>query len=222
MALHPMERLLHSAAFLKSAQNIHQCPPDEGMEVAFAGRSNAGKSSAINRLCTQKTLARTSKTPGRTQLLNFFALDETRRLVDLPGYGYAKVNKALKNQWQKDMDGYLAERKCLAGLVLMMDIRHPLKDFDQLIIEWSAAANMPLHILLTKADKLTYGAATSILLKTRQTLKNHPAPLSLQLFSATSGRGAEEAWDRLGELFEFPPEVEPEVEISEEPPADSV
>jgi GTP-binding protein len=213
--LHPMERLLHSAAFLKSAQNISQCPPDEGMEIAFAGRSNAGKSSAINRLCTQKTLARTSKTPGRTQLLNFFELDETRRLVDLPGYGYAKVNKSLKNQWQKDMDGYLAERQCLAGLVLMMDIRHPLKDFDQLIIEWSAAANMPLHILLTKADKLNYGAAKSVLLKIRQTLKDHPAPLSLQLFSATAGLGAEEAWDRLGELFEFPPETE----VGEEPSA---
>lgn len=208
MALHPMERLLHSAAFLKSAQNIAQCPPDEGMEIAFAGRSNAGKSSAINRLCTQKTLARTSKTPGRTQLLNFFELDETRRLVDLPGYGYAKVNKSLKNQWQKDMDGYLAERQCLVGLVLMMDIRHPLKDFDQLIIDWSAAANMPLHILLTKADKLNYGAAKSILLKIRQTLKNHPAPLSIQLFSATAGSGSEEAWDRLGELFEFPQDAQ--------------
>lgn len=204
MALHPLERLLHSVEFLKSAQNTSQCPPDVGFEVAFAGRSNAGKSSAINRLCTQKSLARTSKTPGRTQLLNFFQVDDDRRLVDLPGYGYAKVNKSLKEQWQKDLDGYLAERECLVGLVLMMDIRHPLKDFDQLILEWSAASNMPLHILLTKADKLKYGAAKATLLKTRQALKNHPAPLSLQLFSATQGTGCEEAWDKLGEWLEVP------------------
>lgn len=209
---HPMEKLLHSAGFLTSAQNIGQCPPDEGWEIAFAGRSNAGKSSAINRLCTQKSLARTSKTPGRTQLLNFFSLDEQRRLVDLPGYGFAKVNKQVKEQWQRDLDGYLAERQCLAGLVLLMDIRHPLKEFDQLIIEWSAASDMPLHILLTKADKLKFGAAKSTLLKTRQALKNHPSPLSLQLFSATAGTGCEEAWDKLAEWFEIPlddPEVTP-------------
>lgn len=208
MPLHPMERLLHSAHFLKSAQNISQCPPDEGVEVAFAGRSNAGKSSAINKLCTQKSLARTSKTPGRTQLLNFFELDDSRRLVDLPGYGYAKVNKSLKEQWQRDMDGYLAKRQCLEGLVLLMDIRHPLKEFDQLIIEWGAAAKMPLHILLTKADKLNFGAAKSTLLKTRQMLKNHPAPLTLQLFSATSGNGSEEAWDKLAQWLQVPPTLD--------------
>ncbi len=204
MALHPLERLLHSASFLKSAQNIEQCPPDEGWEIAFAGRSNAGKSSAINRLCTQKSLARTSKTPGRTQLLNFFTLDDERRLVDLPGYGFAKVNKQVKEQWQRDLDGYLAHRQCLAGLVLLMDIRHPLKEFDQLIIDWCAASDMPLHILLTKADKLKFGAAKSTLLKTRQALKAHPAPLSLQLFSATAGTGCEDAWDKLAEWLEIP------------------
>ena len=202
--IHPLERLLHDVHFLKSAQHIGQCPPDTGLEVAFAGRSNAGKSSALNRLCTQKSLARTSKTPGRTQLLNFFRVDDDRRLVDLPGYGYAKVNKALKEQWQRDLDGYLAERECLVGLVLLMDIRHPLKEFDQLILDWSAAAGMPLHILLTKADKLKYGAAKSTLLKTRNALKGHPAPLSVQLFSATTGAGCEEAWDKLAEWLEIP------------------
>ena len=204
MALHPLERLLHDAQFLKSAQNIAQCPPDTGYEIAFAGRSNAGKSSAINRLCTQRSLARTSKTPGRTQLLNFFTLDDQRRLVDLPGYGYAKVNKQVKEQWQRELDGYLAKRECLAGLILLMDIRHPLKEFDLLILDWSAASDMPVHILLTKADKLAYGAAKSTLLKVRQTLKDHPAPLSLQLFSSTAGTGCEDAWDKLAEWLEIP------------------
>ena len=126
MAQDPTQRLLHQARFLKSAQNVEQCPPDAGFEVAFAGRSNAGKSSAINRLTGQRTLARTSKTPGRTQLLNFFELDEERRLVDLPGYGYAKVDKNTRQQWQRDLDDYLARRQSLTGLVLLMDIRHPV------------------------------------------------------------------------------------------------
>ena len=148
MAQDPTQRLLHQARFLKSAQNVEQCPPDAGFEVAFAGRSNAGKSSAINRLTGQ----RTSQTPGRTQLLNFFELDEERRLVDLPGYGYAKVDKVTRQQWQRDLDDYLARRQSLTGLVLLMDIRHPLKDFDRLILEWSARAGMPLHLLITKAE----------------------------------------------------------------------
>ena len=151
----------------------------------------------------QRTLARTSKTPGRTQLINFFALDEERRLVDLPGYGYAKVAKSKRNEWQEHLDHYLAERQVLVGLVLMMDIRHPLKDFDLLMLEWSAQANMPIHILMTKADKLKFGAAKSTLLKVQSQLKNHPAPLSLQLFSATNGTGCEAAWDKLGEWLEI-------------------
>ena len=203
MAQDPTQRLLHQARFLKSAQNVEQCPPDAGFEVAFAGRSNAGKSSAINRLTGQKTLARTSKTPGRTQLINFFALDEERRLVDLPGYGYAKVAKTKRNEWQEHLDHYLAERQVLVGLVLMMDIRHPLKEFDLLMLEWSAQANMPIHILMTKADKLKFGAAKSTLLKVQNQLKGHPAPLSLQLFSATNGTGCDQAWDKLGEWLEI-------------------
>ncbi|KAF0808600.1 GTP-binding protein [Alcanivorax xiamenensis] len=199
MPLHPAQRLLHQAAFLKSAQIVDQCPPDEGLEVAFAGRSNAGKSSAINRLTGQRSLARTSKTPGRTQLLNFFTLDEQRRLVDLPGYGYAKVDKAVRMQWQEHLDDYLARRECLAGLVLLMDIRHPLREFDQLMLEWSARSGMPLLILLTKADKLKFGAAKSALMQVTKTLKDHRAPLRVQLFSATSGQGCEQAWDQLAE-----------------------
>lgn len=203
MSQHPCETLLRQARFLLSAQRLDQCPPENGVEVAFAGRSNAGKSSAINRLTGQRNLARTSKTPGRTQLINFFTLDDSRRLVDLPGYGYAKVAKQTRNQWQKHLDQYLAERRSLVGLVLMMDIRHPLKDFDRLMLEWSAQADMPLHILLTKADKLTFGAAKSTLLQVQKQLAGHPAPLSIQLFSATKGTGCDQAWQTLGEWLEL-------------------
>ncbi len=204
MNLHPVARLLHGADFLISAQTVKQCPPDEGLEVAFAGRSNAGKSSAINRLTGQKSLARTSKTPGRTRLINFFQLDVQRRLVDLPGYGYAKVTKAMRLQWQKDLDDYLAERQCLRGVVLLMDIRHPLKEFDQLILEWAAQGGMPLHILLTKSDKLGYGAAKKVLQTVKNSLRDHPGEVSLQLFSATEPRGLEEAWDQLGLWLDYP------------------
>lgn len=206
----PTERLLHQARFLKSAQSVEQCPADEGFEVAFAGRSNAGKSSAINRLTGQRSLARTSKTPGRTQLLNFFELDEQRRLVDLPGYGYAKVDKATRAQWQRHLDDYLARRQSLVGLVLLMDIRHPLKDFDRLILEWSARAGMPLHLLLTKADKLKYGAAKAALMAVKKELTGHPAPLSAQLFSATAGTGGEEAWNLIGDWLAVPPAAQPD------------
>lgn len=198
MTLHPVQTVLHQAQFTLSAQRLDQCPPDEGVEVAFAGRSNAGKSSAINRLTGQKSLARTSKTPGRTQLINFFALSEQARLVDLPGYGYAKVAKSTRNDWQDNLDLYLSERQSLVGLVLLMDIRHPLKDYDQLLINWAAESNLPLHILLTKADKLKFGAAKATLLKVSNALKSHPAPLTAQLFSSTNGQGCDQAWDTLG------------------------
>lgn len=198
------ERLLHQARFLTSARTVEQCPEDAGFEVAFAGRSNAGKSSAINRLTGQRTLARTSKTPGRTQLINFFELDEQRRLVDLPGYGYAKVGKQTRADWQHHLDDYLARRQALTGLILLMDIRHPLKEFDRLILDWSARANMPLHILLTKADKLKFGAAKTTLLKLRTAVKDQPAPVSAQLFSATAGTGCEDAWSKLAEWLAVP------------------
>ena len=204
----PIIGLCQQARFLISAAKVDQCPPDQGLEVAFAGRSNAGKSSALNTL-THANLARTSKTPGRTQLLNFFSLDEGRRLVDLPGYGYAKVPIPLKQHWQHHLEAYLSSRESLVGLVLMMDIRHPLTDFDRLMLDWSSAGHMPLHILLTKADKLAYGAAKNALLKVRQEIrKGWGDDVSIQLFSAPKRQGVEEAqavlarWLQLGEEFE--------------------
>ena len=189
----PLLGLCQQARFLISAAKVDQCPADEGLEIAFAGRSNAGKSSALNTL-THANLARTSKTPGRTQLLNFFSLDEQRRLVDLPGYGYAKVPIPLKQHWQKHLEAYLSSRNSLVGLVLLMDIRHPLTDFDRMMLDWSSAAGMPLHILLTKADKLAYGAAKNALLKVSQEIRQHWGEhASIQLFSAPKRQGIEEA-----------------------------
>jgi len=183
----------HSARFLTSASRLDQSPVDQGAEVAFAGRSNAGKSSAINTLTGNAKLARISKTPGRTQLINFFELNVPgARLVDLPGYGYAKVPVAMKQQWQKHLDNYLQNRQCLRGLVLVSDIRHPMKEFDQMMIEWCRRAEMPLHVLLTKADKLKRGPAQSALLQMRRTLKNQLGELaSAQTFSALSRSGVD-------------------------------
>ena len=180
------------AEFLTSAAKVHQCPPDEGWEVAFAGRSNAGKSSAINSLTNNKKLARTSKTPGRTQLINFFELSETQRLVDLPGYGFAKVPVAVKKEWTKQLENYLAKRQSLRGMVLMMDVRHPLQPFDEQMLNWALAAHMPVHILLTKADKLKKGPANNSLLSVRKTLKEHQDLVSVQLFSALKHTGHEQ------------------------------
>lgn len=183
------------AQYLVSAQTFNQCPPEEGAEVAFAGRSNAGKSSAINRLTDNGKLARTSKTPGRTQLLNFFSIGEpTFRLVDLPGYGYAKVPLAKKNEWQKHLSEYLHKRKSLMGLVLLMDIRHPLQSFDTMMLQWAADMEMPVHILLTKSDKLKRGAAKKSLLEVFQylTVENLTDLVSVQLFSSHNGDGTGE------------------------------
>ncbi len=182
----------HRARYLTSAAKLHQCPEDSGLEVAFAGRSNAGKSSALNALTGSHKLARTSKTPGRTQLINFFSLDETHRLVDLPGYGFAKVPEAMKREWQQHLSDYLDQRVCLQGLVLMMDVRHPLKEFDRMMLEWSAHNQLPVHVLLTKADKLKYGQAKQALLKVKKELKDFSGPLSLQLFSAPKKTGVDE------------------------------
>ena len=172
--------------FLTSAATLAQCPADEGAEVAFCGRSNAGKSSAINTLTGRKNLARTSKTPGRTQLLNFFAVTDQARLVDLPGYGYAKAPKRVKDHWSRHLDEYLRNRRCLKGMVLLMDIRHPMKPFDLMMIDWSAASQLPLHILLTKADKLKPGNRQSSLLAVSKVLPGH---VTLQTFSATRKLG---------------------------------
>lgn len=187
----------HCASYLTSAAKLSQCPEDGGFEVAFAGRSNAGKSSALNALTGSKKLARTSKTPGRTQLINFFSLDEEHRLVDLPGYGFAKVPEAMKLKWQRHLSEYLNARQCLQGLVLMMDIRHPLKEFDLMMLEWSHHNDLPVHILLTKADKFKYGQAKQVLMSVQRELKDYEGELSLQLFSAPKKTGVKELADQL-------------------------
>jgi GTP-binding protein len=191
------------ASFLTSANKISQLPPDEGLEVAFAGRSNAGKSSALNALTDQRSLARTSKTPGRTQLINFFTIDEQRRLVDLPGYGYAKVPEAIKRHWQQVLAEYLQVRACLRGLVLLMDIRHPLKEFDRQMLDWCASREMPVHILLTKADKLNRGPAGSALQQVRKVLKTEYPQATVQLFSSLDKQGLEQAREQLARWLEM-------------------
>ena len=207
----PLVSLCQQATFIKSASQVEQCPLDRGYEVAFAGRSNAGKSSALNTL-THARLARTSKTPGRTQLINFFGLDEQRRLVDLPGYGYATVPLALKEHWKEHLDAYLTGRESLAGLVLVMDIRHPLSDFDRMMLEWSDVTGLPAHILLSKADKLAYGAAKNVLLKVQTIVrKEYGNRATVQLFSAPKRQGLEEAYEIL-ESWLFTDEDEDEEE----------
>lgn len=186
-----MQLNFHKATFLVSAATFSQLPPEQGKEVAFVGRSNVGKSSALNALTQQKSLARTSKTPGRTQLINFFSLDEERRLVDLPGYGYAKVAKAVKQRWQKTLDQYLSQRQCLQGVVLLIDIRHPLKEFDMSMLEWGQHYQIPMHILLTKADKLSRSASMAALQNFKNQLKDFDK-ISIQTFSASKKTGLEE------------------------------
>ena len=188
------------AQFLTSAAKLAQCPPDTGTEVAFAGRSNAGKSSCINVLTDNRHLARASKTPGRTRLINFFALNEaaSQRLVDLPGYGYAKVSQEMKEEWQRHLENYLRERETLRGLVLLMDIRHPLKDFDINMLDWAESTELPVHCVLTKADKLNRGPAQQALLQVRKQLSARTVPVSVQLFSAPSKQGVDELAATLG------------------------
>jgi len=181
----------NQARFSISAATLADCPVDSIAEVAFAGRSNAGKSSAINALTGHSGLARTSKTPGRTQLINFFALGAERYLVDLPGYGFAQVPLAVKEQWQFELEQYLRNREALQGLILLNDIRHPLRDFDRMMIEWAMYAEIPLHLLLTKADKLKRGAAANTLLSAGRELKSFPN-VSVQLFSAVDRSGVDE------------------------------
>jgi len=195
--------LYHKAKFVNSAPRLQDAPPDEGMEIAFAGRSNAGKSSAINTLVQQNALARVSKTPGRTQLLNFFTIDERRKLVDLPGYGYAKVPERIKREWQQMMENYLKHRKALCGIVLVMDIRHPLTEFDWQMVDWCEHAKLPLHILLTKADKLKFGAAKNTLLQVQKELSRAEIVVSLQLFSALNKTGIDDIHQVLDDWFQL-------------------
>jgi GTP-binding protein len=198
-----MKNYYQRAKFLTSASESKQFPDIEAIEVAFAGRSNAGKSSAINTLCRIKNLARTSKTPGRTQLINFFTLDEQRYLVDLPGYGYAKVPEKVRRDWQKLMENYLSKRDNLYGLVIIMDIRHPLKDYDLQMLDWCHHFDTPAHILLTKADKLKRGPAMQSLANVRKILDTEGLPASVQMFSALKGTGIEELQKKLNEWYQL-------------------
>jgi len=193
-----------AAKFLLSVGKIQGLPPDEGREVAFAGRSNAGKSSAINTLTQQKSLARTSKTPGRTQLLNFFALDEQTRLVDLPGYGYAKVSENVKLQWHQLLDSYLSSRRCLQALVILMDIRHPLKDIDLTLLNWCKEAELPALVVLTKSDKLKSGAVKATRLQVTQSIKETfgDADISVITFSSLKKLGLDELRNNLDRWLE--------------------
>jgi len=186
--------------FLTSVAELTQLPPDEGTEVAFAGRSNVGKSSALNTLTRKRNLARTSKTPGRTQLINLFELEPDKRLVDLPGYGYAKVSRSIKERWQKTLGQYLENRNCLKGIVLLIDIRHPLKEFDAMMAEWAGQAQIPLHILLTKADKLTRNHANKSVMEKKKQLKDLPE-VSIQTFSSVNKSGLEELEAQLNTWF---------------------
>ncbi|MGP5310164.1 ribosome biogenesis GTP-binding protein YihA/YsxC [Vreelandella alkaliphila] len=204
---HPVARLNYpTARFMISAPTLALCPDDTGAEVAFAGRSNAGKSSAINALTQQNALARTSRTPGRTQLINFFSVmnDESRRLVDLPGYGYAKVPEAVKLEWQQHLSDYLRGRFSLRGLVLLMDVRHPLTEFDQMMLNYADKREMPVHILLTKSDKLKKGPASAALQKVRSRLKEWEDLVSVQLFSSLKRDGVDTLSQKLDQWLHTP------------------
>ena len=178
--------------FLLGTPDQRRAPPDTGAEVAFAGRSNAGKSSALNVITGQRSLARTSKAPGRTREINFFVVRDDLRLVDLPGYGYAKVSRSVKDQWQRNISRYLENRRSLCGVILLMDVRHPLKEFDQQVLGWCHAAGLQTHVLLTKSDKLKRGPAKSALLQVRKQLTALHPGATVQLFSAHTRAGREE------------------------------
>jgi GTP-binding protein len=186
--------IFRHASFETSIAKPTGLPPADGAEVAFAGRSNAGKSSAINTLASHTRLAYVSKTPGRTQLLNFFRLPCGARLVDLPGYGYAAVPEKIRRQWQGLIEDYLKTRAPLVGLVLMMDARHPLTRLDHQMIGWFVPSGRPIHILLTKSDKLSRGAAQATLLKVRSMLTKYgsASQLTVQLFSSLTKTGMDE------------------------------
>ena len=186
------------AAFIKSADAPAQFVPDDGAEVAFAGRSNAGKSSAINIIVNRRQFARTSQTPGRTQLINFFTLGDNARIVDLPGYGFAKVSERMREHWADLMAEYFETRASLRGMFLIVDIRRKLTDFDRQMLAFAEAVGLPVHVLLTKADKLKRGQAARALLEVRRELGE---AATVQHFSALSRQGEDEARARIGEFL---------------------
>ncbi|WP_426687252.1 ribosome biogenesis GTP-binding protein YihA/YsxC [Rhodanobacter ginsengiterrae] len=201
-----MSNPLQSAQFVLAAHRISQLPADQGAEVAFAGRSNAGKSSALNALTNHKGLARTSKTPGRTQQMVAFSLPTATdvRLIDLPGYGYAKVPLEMREHWKLEIDAYLHQRRSLRGLVLIVDIRHPLKEFDRQMLEFCFATQLPCHLLLTKADKLSRGQATQALAALRKQFAAEGLHATAQIFSSSAGTGVEEARQAVMTLLATP------------------
>jgi len=198
----PAANPFRAARYVLAAHHLHQLPADEGVEIAIAGRSNAGKSSAINALTGQNSLARTSKTPGRTQQIVIFEIDAARRLADLPGYGYAKVPEKLRAHWREVMEAYFQTRRSLRGVVLVMDIRHPMKPFDAQMLAWCAAAGLPCHVLMTKADKIKRGPAQAALHALRREL---PPLATAQVFSSKTREGLDAWIETLRSWFEAPP-----------------
>lgn len=194
----------HKTHFVISAPDITHLPADEGIEVAFAGRSNAGKSSALNTLTNQKSLARTSKTPGRTQLINLFRVEDNLHLVDLPGYGYAEVPEEMKRKWQRALGEYLQKRNCIKGLVVLMDIRHPLKELDQQMVQWAVDVELPVLILLTKADKLASGARKAQLNMVREAILPFQGDVQVEVFSSLKKIGIDKLRLKLDEWFNLP------------------
>jgi GTP-binding protein len=198
-----MFRQYQKAYFLLSAANIVQLPQDIGREIAIVGRSNAGKSSVLNCITQHRKLARVSKTPGRTQLINVFVLDENRRLVDLPGYGYAKAPLPAKQQWEKTINAYINDRLCLKGLILVMDIRHPFKTLDNLLLEYCKQRELPVHILLNKADKLSNNQIAVALHGAKAALTEYHNSVTFQRFSASTGDGLKELYALLNLWYEY-------------------
>ena len=196
--------LFRNAQFEISIAKPSGLPPPDGPEVAFAGRSNAGKSSAINTLCDHVRLAFVSKTPGRTQLINFFRLRNGAVLVDLPGSGYAEVPEAIRLQWQRLLEDYLTKRPNLVGLVLIMDSRHPLKERDRVMIGWFAPSGRPIHVLLTKSDKLTRTEQATTLAAVRKELAPLGEQVTVQLFSSLKKTGVEEVERVVGAWLSVP------------------
>ncbi len=195
--------LYKKATFLLSAADVKQLPPDEGIEVAIVGRSNAGKSSVLNCITQNKKLARVSKTPGRTQHINIFTLDEDRRLMDLPGYGFAKAPLSEKQKWEKTINDYFDQRTCLKGLILVMDIRHPFKDIDLQMMDFCLHRELPVHILLNKSDKLSKGAAKSVLMDSEPLLEEFGGLITVQTFSAEKKTGVKELQTVLDKWYEY-------------------
>jgi GTP-binding protein len=191
------------AYFLLSAADVKQLPPDSGTEVAIVGRSNAGKSSVLNRITQNKSLARVSKTPGRTQLVNIFVIDDERRLTDLPGYGFAKVPLAAKVKWEKTVNAYIEDRECLKGLIVVMDCRHPLRETDIHLLAYCDHRGLPVHILLNKSDKLSRNEAVNTMRAVEKALKEYRNEISIQLFSAMKGVGVKELCAVLDRWYGF-------------------